>query len=61
MVIKRNEALYGTIWKPPKNKKRTHRKPMTTLDKEAKNSDNLLHQAKELPLIQAAIICKRKV
>ena len=51
----------GLFGSPLKNKKRTHRKPMTWLDKEAKNSDNLLHQTKDLPLIQAAIIRKRKM
>ena len=51
--------LYELFGNPLKNKKRTQRKPMTWLDKEAKNSDNLLHQAKDLPLLQAAIITKR--
>ena len=50
--------LFGS---PLKGKKRPHRKIKSWLDKEAKNSDELLHQAKDLPLIQAAIIRKRKM
>jgi len=51
----------GLFGNTQKGKKRTRRKPMTWLDKDAKNSDNLLHQAKELPLLQAAIISRRKM
>ena len=54
-------AGYELFGNPLNNKKRTQRKPMTWLDKEAKNSDNLLHQTKDLPLLQAAIIRKRKM